>query len=290
MKFYLILFPIFLFSRILAQLPVGTDIFLATCNLKGASKTIGTPINITNREGYDNQPSFSKSDTAVLYVAVKADGQADIYSYLCTKKSTTQITKTIESEYSPKIDPDENGFSVVRVEQDSAQLFWKYGLKEGPLLRCKKMDSIGYYNWVNDSTLAFFKVTSIPTLWMANTNTCSEKMLATNIGRSIQTKSTHELYYTQLLDSVRWIIQLDISSGKEKKIIACLTGSEDFALTQENDFIMGSGSKLYFFNASKSKDWKEIADFKKYGVSNIKRISISTKGDKIAFVNDAQTP
>lgn len=290
MKFYLVVISLFIGSQLFSQVPGGTDIYLSECNLNGAVKTIAPPINITRRMGYDNQPSFAKGDTAIYYVAVKEDGQADVYSYSIALKTTSQITKTFESEYSPKVNPDGKGFSVVRVEKDSAQLFWQYNVKEVPLLRCKNIDSIGYYNWVNDSLLAFFKVTTIPTLWLANMNTCSEKLLAAKIGRSIQTQSSHEFYYTQLQDSVRWIVKMDISSGKEKRVIACLIGSEDFALTQDHNFIMGMGSKLYFFNPSKSKEWKEIADFEKYGVKNIKRISISTKGDKIAFVNDAQTP
>ena len=50
---------------------------------------------------------------------------------------------------------------------------------------------------------------------------------------------------------------------------------------------MGYGAKLYSFNPTDpEKQWKELVDLSKYGLTNIKRIAISRELDKIAIVND----
>jgi hypothetical protein len=63
--------------------------------------------------------------------------------------------------------------------------------------------------------------------------------------------------------------------------------SEDFALLADGTFIMGNGGKLYAFNATDAvKEWRELVDLTKYGLTNIKRIAISREMDKIAIVTD----
>ena len=39
------------------------------------------PVNITNRSGYDNQPSFSKDEKSIYFTSIRNDKQADIYLY-----------------------------------------------------------------------------------------------------------------------------------------------------------------------------------------------------------------
>ncbi len=291
MKIILLALSLFFSAHLFSQLPSGTDVFLADCILTKSLKAAKDPINISNRKGYDNQSFFSKDGKQLYYVSVKEDGQSDVYAYTLATKSTIQITHTLESEYSPKPTLDGKYISVVRVEKDSAQLFWKYLIKDKkPFVICSNIDSIGYYQWVNDTNFIFFKITEIPTLWLASTNSCSERKIASSIGRSLQSKSNHEFYYTQLIDSVRWIVQQELAFGRIEKIIPCLKGSEDFAIFSKSILLMGSGSKLYFYDINTSKDWVAFADFSTQGINAIKRISINNDGNKIAFVNDSGTP
>ena len=78
-------------------------------------------MNITNRKGYDNQPSFSADEKLIYYVSVREDKQADIYSYNLKNKKTERFTKTLESEYSPSVNSDGLTLSSVVVEKDSSQ-------------------------------------------------------------------------------------------------------------------------------------------------------------------------
>ncbi|MBP6413549.1 MAG: PD40 domain-containing protein [Bacteroidia bacterium] len=278
-------------KQLQAQISSETDIFLASCKLDKTQATVQTPENITHRTGYDNQPSFSKDGSLIFYVAYKDEKQADIFSYSIEQKTSSRITNTPESEYSPYLSEDEKFISLVRVEKDSSQRFKKYVFENfGSEAICNELDSIGYYHWINESNFAFFKITEPPSLWQVNIKNCQEKFLAKNIGRSIRPKNNSELFITQLIDSVRWICIINLKSGKVLPIIACLPGSEDFSVYDSQNIIQAKGAKLYAYFPTKGTNWIEIADFEKQGISNIKRIAISKDLSKIAFVNDSSKP
>jgi Tol biopolymer transport system component len=66
-----------------------------------AALKIGVPQNLTRREGYDNQPSFSASSRELFYTSNRGDGQTDVYRYdLSTGLSVPVRRTTPESEYS----------------------------------------------------------------------------------------------------------------------------------------------------------------------------------------------
>src|SRR5258708_16942898 len=43
--------------------------------------SVGVPVNVTARPGYDNQPFFLPNGRAFLYTSIREDSQADIYRY-----------------------------------------------------------------------------------------------------------------------------------------------------------------------------------------------------------------
>src|SRR5689334_24981364 len=112
-----------------AQAPPATDIFLAPISVSADGKVVvGTPVNVTNRPGYDNQPAFTPDSKAILFTSIHEDGQSDIYRYDLGTKAITRVTSTPESEYSATIMPGGQRFSVIRVERDSAQRLWSFAM------------------------------------------------------------------------------------------------------------------------------------------------------------------
>src|SRR5204862_4083906 len=100
-------------------------IYLAHVTNTGGVVKVETPVNITNRTGYDNQPSFTTDGRAILYTSTREDAQADIYRYDIASKSITRLTKTApESEYSAIVMPRGDRFSVIGVEKDSTLRIW----------------------------------------------------------------------------------------------------------------------------------------------------------------------
>ena len=46
-----------------------TDVFVATLDTRGGAVRVGAPRNVTNRAGYDNQPSFTHDGGAIFYTS-----------------------------------------------------------------------------------------------------------------------------------------------------------------------------------------------------------------------------
>ena len=100
-NFFLILFSIFS-AQLFAQLP-NTDLFLLnlTWTKKGDLKPEGKPENLTNRSGYDNQPSFLPDGETLLFTLADTTGQTDIYRLPLQTKIRQNLTQTpATSEYS----------------------------------------------------------------------------------------------------------------------------------------------------------------------------------------------
>src|SRR4051812_47032694 len=80
-----------------AQKPPATDIFLASLTTEHGKVTVGSPVNATNRPGYDNQPSFIGHGKRMVYTSIRDDGQADIYYVDFIDRAMGRITSTPES-------------------------------------------------------------------------------------------------------------------------------------------------------------------------------------------------
>src|SRR3954466_1352471 len=107
--------------------PVNPEIYLLPVSVTDGKIALGKPANITNRAGYDNQPTFSPTGRSIFYTSTREDGQADIYRYDVAMKTSERLTKTSpESEYSATVMPSKERLSVVRVEKDSAQRLWSF--------------------------------------------------------------------------------------------------------------------------------------------------------------------
>ena len=69
----------------------ATDIYLGTLTFIDGRSRIDELRNITNRNGYDNQPSFSADGRGVLYTSIR-DGQADTYYYDIAGATIRRVT------------------------------------------------------------------------------------------------------------------------------------------------------------------------------------------------------
>jgi Tol biopolymer transport system component len=63
-------------SAVGAQAP--TEIFLAPLTMQGGRPVVGTPVNITNLPGYDNQPSFTPDSRSILFTSNRDGRQTEI--------------------------------------------------------------------------------------------------------------------------------------------------------------------------------------------------------------------
>jgi hypothetical protein len=242
-------------------------------------------VNITNRRGYDNQPSWDGE--AILYTSIR-DGQADIYRYADDEHA--RLTTTAESEYSPAITPDGKAFSVVRVERDSTQRLWRFPMDGGPpALVLEGVKPVGYYAWLDSTTLALFVLGSPNTLQIADTRTGEARVVTTNIGRSLQRvpESMRASYVHRVGD--RW--QLETVNPRRRAngsfdidTIGVLPDSADYvAWRSPTELYTGAGSRIYRLRLP-NKRWQQVAELG--GLRRISRLAISPDGRTIAVVAD----
>src|SRR5690606_11283985 len=91
-----------------AMAQVNTEIYLFDLTMDKTGPVLSNPKNISNNEGYDNQPSFM-DDHTVLFASTR-NGQTDILQFNITQGSTSEwLTNTqTGSEYSPLKIPGTN--------------------------------------------------------------------------------------------------------------------------------------------------------------------------------------
>ena len=162
-----------------AQAPPDTEIFLASLSISGTRVQIGTPANITNDPGYDNQPFFTPDGKSILFTSMRGGGPTDIYRYDLASRAISRVTDTPESEYSPTVTPDGQHISVVRVEADKTQRLWRFTLAgHNPELVLADVKPVGYHAWADGHTLALYVLGSPATLQLADTQTGKAEVVA----------------------------------------------------------------------------------------------------------------
>ena len=76
-----------------AQGRPSTDIWLVTLQGPGVPK-VGRAENLTQRLGYDNQPSFTPDGRAILYTRIEGDGPSDIFRLDLATRESVNLTRT----------------------------------------------------------------------------------------------------------------------------------------------------------------------------------------------------
>ncbi len=242
-----------------------------------------------NAGGYNNQPSFVSNTELMLTVQMPNEGQTDIYLLDLEKKTKLRMTKTPESEYSPKPMPGNLYFSVVRVEMDEerSQRIWQYPLDRGDKGRAvfRYLRGAGYYHWLDRFTVAVFNVAATNYLSIADTRDESSRHLAPNVGRCFQTSPNGRLVFVHKITDGNWMVKaMNKSTLQVQEIIKTLPNVEDFVVLPDGVILMGKGSRLYKYHPLQDKGWEEIADLKPLGIFAITRMAVSGDG-KLAVVN-----
>src|SRR6185503_9485317 len=219
-----------------AQGPPGTDIYLADLNARGARVTVGAPVNVTDRAGYDNQPFFTPDGRSFLYTSIR-DGQADIWRYDFVEGRSLPVTTTPESEYSATPLPDGSGFSVVRVEADSTQRLWRFDWDGGhPTLMLPGVKPVGYHAWGDGHTLALFVLGQPATLQVADLRAGTATPVARDIGRGVQRipGDRAAISFVQKSappDSTWMVAELDLGTRAIRPLVRTLPSVDQYAWT-----------------------------------------------------------
>ena len=284
-----IAFLLFATSTAAAQAASNPEIFLMPLSVRGNVVTVGTAVNITNRPGYDNQPSFTHDGRDLFFTSTRADSQADIYQYHIESRTTERLTKTApESEYSALQLPYPKNFSVIRVEKDSTQRLWMI-TPDGNDSRVifRDIKPVGYHTWLDQNHAALFVLGSPNALVLADTRTGKGDTLARDIGRSLVTLASGSGFSFFSRRGQDWMLtEVRMTRGGKVSYIRPLVTvprGMDYIAWIGGSAIGGTGSKLMTWTPEAS-NWIEVADLSAQGITRISRIAVSRDRKQLAIV------
>ena len=260
----------------------NTEIYLFDLEADDAGMySLLNPINISQNQGYDNQPSFWSDGNSILY-ARTVDGQTDIARYMIGTGKTKLITNTLQgSEYSPTPTPD-GRISSIRLDTTGLQLLYSYDLQGSDNVLVDDA-VIGYHAWIDEDKLVAFVLGEPSTLQVIDIAGGTSKTVAKEVGRSL-----HKIPKSKLVSFVdksaeQWIIKsLHPKKNTKADIVRTKSGVEDYCWTPRGEIIMGKGSILWIWDGRSG--WRQIADISTYGLSGITRVAISPEGNQLALV------
>jgi dipeptidyl aminopeptidase/acylaminoacyl peptidase len=267
--------------------PANPDIFLVSIANVDGKISLGTPVNITNRIGYDNQPTFSPKGREVFYTSTREDGQADIYRYDIAAKTSQRLTTTApESEYSATVMPSKERLSVVRVERDSTQRLWSFNFDgTDDRLVLPDMKPVGYHAWIDPWHVALFVLGKPSSLVVANLRTGARDVVALDIGRSLVLLPNRRGFTFLAHRDSSWVLteaRLTNDSVTLVRPLIALPAGMDYVVWIGSTAIGGNGSMLYSWNGH--GEWTQVADFTADGLTHITRLALSPDGKNLALV------
>ena len=269
------------------QQPQNPDIFLADVTMAAGRMQIGTPVNITSRMGYDNQPWFTADGRALLYSSER-DGQNDIFRYDIGSRATTRITNTPENEYSPSQPLGGSRVMVVRWPTDmSMGSLWWFSPDGRPLEEAAgSAPRVGYYTFVDDSTLALFINDSTQTFLLTSTRGRAPITVGSDLGGSAPRTipgARAVSFLRRDSTGARWLSRLDVDTRRVTPLVRMLDGVANYTWTQRGTVLAARRNVIYEWKPG--GDWQEVASFADPALQNISRIAITAAGDRIAFVS-----
>ena len=264
----------------------NTEVYLMDINQSDNSLWISSFKNVSNNNGYDNQPSFDGNDR--LYYAGTRNGQTDIVQYDITKHLKKWFNVlTSGSEYSPKLIPETYMVAAVRLDTSGLQRLYLYQNASGTSSLFVDL-AVAYFNFYDNQTvLASVLSSGQLDLVLSDLRKNSHDTIALNVGRSIHKVPGKEaMSYAVVNDEKNYeIFEIDMDGKYEGHFVCELPiGVQDFTHINETQFLIGSGDKLYLYDLFGSGDWMEVADLSAYRIKDITRLAISPDGTKLALV------
>ncbi|NND88149.1 MAG: hypothetical protein HKM28_02755 [Flavobacteriaceae bacterium] len=261
----------------------NNEVFLMDIEFSDEDFSVSNVKNISNNEGYDNQPSFVNNDR-VLYAGTE-NGQTEIQVYYLEDGRKFRINKsTSGGEYSPTHFPQSNRIAAVRLDTTGLQRLYAYdynapGYGESTLLLNDL--EVAYFAFYDEKTiLASILSDGNLDLVLVDLKTKKITPYLENTGRSIhKIPQRNAMSYTAINEEGNMdVYQLDMASKESYFICQLPVGIQDHTWLNESNLLLGSGDKLYRYDLYGSGDWKEVADLSMYEIDNISRLATSKDG------------
>jgi hypothetical protein len=263
----------------------STEIYLMDVTKKTDSIRLSTPLNISNNEGYDNQPSFLDNDN-ILFASTRKN-QTDIAHYNISKGTKSWISNTAQgSEYSPLKIPNKEAVSAIRLDSDGLQRLYQYDLRTGISKELLRDLKVGYHVWYNDHIIVCtVLIENRMDLVVANVKEGTNFTVQKNVGRSLHTiPNTHLISFISKEEKTLEIKSLNPINGTIEKINFIWNGREDITWLSENTILATTEKAIVQVPADTTGVWHSFHQFEPLEVYKMSRMAVSPNGKKLAIV------
>lgn len=266
--------------------PPSSEIYLAeiTRDAEGGIH-VGTPANVTNRKGYDNQPAFSPDGKSLYYVAWGKKGP-DIWVMDVAKRTSRLLRETKDWEFSPTPIPGDDAVAVIMMNGPKHEL-WRYPLNPSaePTHLLPGLSQAGFFAWSDGEHVLVHELGRHPKLRKVKVGPGEGEILAADIGRTLKrVPGTKDVVFVHRGED-KWTIQrLNAASGEIEVLIDALPKREDFAVSADGTLWTSDGEAL-FVAPPGAKSWKKVADLSSK-IDGISRLEINADDTLLALVGD----
>jgi hypothetical protein len=253
----------------------------------------GSTVQITDRNGYDNQPNFI-NDKQMAFSAADDKGNHDIIIYNFESGKFTNLTKTGDrNEFSPSLTDCKLYVSAVTVEENGKQRLWLYPTNFGePELLYDDIEPVGYYDWYDNKAAMF--VLGQPNSLVYPYSKDSILTISQGIGRTVRKKPGSSII--TYLDKAsgdgaqRYPIRgYDLAKQSRHDYGYTLPAKEDFIWLDKNHLLMAEGNDLYV-RKHDQPEWQKVGSISANGYGQISRMAYSKDLNKLVVVMERQKP
>jgi Tol biopolymer transport system component len=266
----------------------STDIHLADVRIRDGVLHLATPRNVTQRDGYDNQPWFLPDGSAFLYSSGR-DGQTDIFRFDVHRGVSERVTDTPENEYSPSLPGDGSRMMVVRWPTDmSTGALWWFTPDGSPLEEARgSVPRVGYYAFADDTTLALFINDSVQSFMLSDTRTGESVRIGEAMNGSAPRRipGQHAVSFQQRDDDgAWWLTRLDVADRRTTPLVRMIGNVPNYTWTPHGSVLAAVRNTVYEWRPG-SDEWRVVAEFSDPALQDITRIAITPQGDRLALVS-----
>ncbi len=273
-------------SVLLAQNQVNTEVFLFDLEVNSSSIELSNPKNLSNNEGYDNQPSFL-NDRYIIF-ASNRNNQTDIAKYDMRYDSKSWLNFTEGGEYTPLKIPNKNEISAVRLDPDGKQRLYAYNMSNGESRELIKDLVVAYYTWADDHTIVSAVIEGDDlNLYASDLQSGTNRKYATKVGRSFHNIPNSNLvsYISKATDT--WQIKsLNPSTGDTKVIANTMEDVEDICWLDSKTILSGKDNSLYKLTLNKDNNWKVVTNLGTQGITKITRLATNPEATQLLIAGD----
>ncbi len=263
----------------------NTEVYLLDVKTVDRKTELVNPRNISNNEGYDNQPSFYDGET-ILFSSTR-NGQTDIARYDIKVDSISWITDTPQgSEYSPLKIPGRNSISAIRLDTTGLQRLYEYSVWDGSSTELFKDLKVGYHVWYDKDRIVLTVLEdSGMNLVVSDLTDGSHRTIQKNVGRSLHKIPNSNLVSFISKESDPWEIRsLDPVTGDVQKITDMYEKTDDICWLADGTIIAADDQVLVEIDPKTQNEWQRFLRLEKKEISNISRIAVSPNGKYLALV------